>query len=82
MKSLTLLVLVFLVGCVPKEIIREVVVPARIPSLCTAACPAPEGKPTTNGELAEAWAARGETIDCYKARQACVLEMTTQGDSK
>ena len=82
MKSLTLLALVFLVGCVPKEIIREVVVPARIPSLCTAACPAPEGKPTTNGELAEAWAARGETIDCYKARQACVLEMTTQGDSK
>lgn len=82
MKSLTLLALVFLVGCAPKEIIREVVVPARIPSLCTAACPAPEGKPTTNGELAEAWAARGETIDCYKARQACVLEMTTQGDSK
>lgn len=82
MKSLTLLALVFLVGCAPKEVIREVVVPARIPSLCTAACPAPEGKPTTNGELAEAWAARGETIDCYKARQACVLEMTTQGDSK
>ncbi len=83
MRTLSLLVLTFfLAGCFPKEIIREVVVPARIPSLCTAACPASEGKPVTNGELAEAWAARGETIDCYKARQACVLEMTTQGDPK
>lgn len=63
-------------GCVPRETIREVIVPARIPALCTSECPEPKGTPTTNGELAEAWAARGEAIACYKARQQCVLEMT------
>jgi hypothetical protein len=81
-RSALVLVAIALAGCVPRETIREVIVPARIPSLCTAACPAPEGKPTTNGELAEAWAARGETIECYKARQACVIEMTSEGVKK
>ena len=65
----------FLTGCT-REIVREVSVPARVPSLCTMACPAPEGTPATNGELAEAWAARGETIQCYRSRQQCVIEMT------
>ena len=67
-----------LMGCAPREIVREVIVPARIPSLCTSACPEPEGTPTTNGELAEAWAARGEALACYRGRQACVREMTEE----
>lgn len=83
MKTLSVVIVsTVLAGCMPREIVREVAVPAVIPSLCTTACPAPEGKPTTNGELAEAWAARGDTIECYKARQACVIEMTRRPEKK
>jgi hypothetical protein len=69
-------------ACGTREIVREVIVPAQIPSLCTSACPEPAGTPTTNGELAEAWAARGEAIACYRARQACVVEMTSKPPPK
>jgi len=72
----TLILSFFVSGCATKEVIREVTVPAQLPTLCVSECPAPEGTPHNNGELAEAWAARGETISCYKARQACVREMT------
>jgi len=72
----------FLTGCT-RETVREVPVPARIPSLCTSECPLTEAaKPATNGELAEAWAARGEAIACYKARQACVREMAAPPGGK
>jgi len=50
-------------------------VPATVPSLCITECPAPESVPATNGELAVQWRERGEAIDCYKARQACVREL-------
>jgi len=79
---LVLAVVGVLGGCVSRETVREVLVPAPIPSLCTSACPAPEGVPKTNGELAEAWAARGEAIQCYIARQACVREMVAKPDAK
>jgi hypothetical protein len=72
----SLAIALLMAGCVPREIVREVIVPARIPSLCTTDCPVPEGIPATNGELAESWASRGEALACYRARMACVREMT------
>ena len=63
-----------LVGCVTHEV-REVPVQIKPPTLCVTDCPAPEGVPTTNGELAEAWRARGEAIDCYAARMQCIREL-------
>lgn len=63
-------------GCVTERVIEKPV-PATVPSMCVAECPAPEGQPTTNGELAVQWRERGETIACYRARQACVRELVT-----
>lgn len=63
-----------LAGCVTERVIEKPV-PAAVPSLCVTECPAPEGVPATNGELAVQWRERGEAIDCYKARQACVREL-------
>lgn len=61
-------------GCTTERIIEKPV-PATVPSLCVTECPAPEGTPTTNGELAVQWRERGEAIACYQARQACVREL-------
>lgn len=73
--ALTLCAALCVSGCGTRETIREVLVPVRVPELCVSACPEPTTTPATNGELAEAWAARGEALACYKARQACVREM-------
>jgi hypothetical protein len=63
-----------LAGCVTERVIEKPV-PATVPSLCVTECPAPEGVPATNGELAVQWRERGEAIECFKARQACVREL-------
>jgi len=57
------------------ERVVEKPVPATVPSLCVTECPAPDGVPATNGALAVQWRERGEAIECYKARQACVREL-------
>lgn len=63
-----------LAGCVTERVIEKPV-PATVPSLCVTECPTPEGVPATNGELAVQWRERGEAIECFKARQACVREL-------
>ena len=65
---------VALTGCVTERVIERPV-PATVPSLCVTECPYPVKTPATNGELAESWRDRGEALECYAARMACVREL-------
>ena len=71
----TVAICISLAGCVTERIIERPV-PIRPPSLCLTDCPAPEGVPATNGDLAVAWRERGEAIECYRVRMQCVRELT------
>lgn len=75
MRTVTLLAVLLLTGCV-REIVREVPVPATVPTLCVTACPWSQETPATNGALAEAWKERGDALVCMESRQACVREVT------
>jgi len=70
-----------LVGCTTERIIERPV-PVKIPSLCLTDCPYPDRIPATNGELAEDWRARGDALECYASRIACVREMTQPPDQR
>jgi hypothetical protein len=70
-----LLPALILSGCVTHEV-REVPVPIKPPTLCVTDCPAPEGIPQTNGELALQWRERGEALACYAARMQCIREVS------
>lgn len=70
----TVTICISLAGCVTHEI-REVPVPIKPPTLCVTDCPWPAEIPTTNGQLAESWRARGEALECYAARMQCVREL-------
>lgn len=73
-----LLPLLLLAGCqhapVERVIERPTFVP--LPAGCMADCPygGPE-RIQRNGELLEAWRARGEQIQCLQARLTCVREL-------
>ena len=69
-----LLPLVALTGCTTERIIERPV-PIQPPSLCLQSCPYSTENPQTNGQLLEAFQARGEALACMESRLACIREM-------
>ena len=63
-------------GCVTERVVERPV-PAKIPDLCLTPCPYSTDKPLTNGDLAFQWRERGEALECYESRMACVRELTS-----
>jgi hypothetical protein len=86
-RGLTAGMLLALAGCSTTEVVREVQVPVKIPSLCTTECAISkeaslDTQPPTNGALADAWKERGTVIECYRDRMQCVIEMQQGTDKK
>jgi hypothetical protein len=62
--------------CAPQVVEIERVERVPVPAECLQPCAEPAGVPGTNGELLEAYAARGEALACYRARVECVEAVT------
>ena len=73
----TVTICISLTGCVTERIIERPV-PLQPPTLCVTDCPVPEGAPTTNGQLLEAYQALREAVACYATRMQCVREVARQ----